>query len=44
MNIIVKSNNDNNNKEIKEIISKDIIYPEYRENILIHEIIIFVFM
>ena len=34
MNLIVKSNNDND-KEIKEIISKDIICPECRENILI---------
>ena len=30
MNILVKSN-DNNNKEIKEIISKDIICPECRK-------------
>ena len=35
MNIIVKSNNDNNN-EIKEIISKDIICPECGENIFIN--------
>ena len=34
MNILVKSNNDNN-KEIKEIISKDIICPECGENIFI---------
>ena len=33
MNILVKSNNDNN-KEIKEIISNDIICPECGENIL----------
>ena len=32
MNIIVKTNNDNN-KEIREIISKDIICPECGENI-----------
>ena len=35
MNILVKSNNDNN-KEIKEIISKDIICPECGENIFIN--------
>ena len=35
MNIIVKSNDDNN-KEIKEIISKDIICPECKENILMN--------
>ena len=35
MNIIVKSNNENN-KEIKEVISKDIICPECGENILLN--------
>ena len=35
MNILVKSKNDNNKKEIKEIISKDIICPECGEDILI---------
>ena len=35
MNIIVQSNNDNN-EEIKEIISEDIICPECGENILIN--------